>query len=146
MKKRIATCLLSLLLVFSACTGSETPNNGGSSNNTPVFNGEVEIWTTYATEKVLQDRTDLYDDVRMPAHVKVDACKGEYEGAQLIMTASKDVGAYNVEVIADLESASGDVFKKENVALYHQKYIFSIFIPSPAIMVGVASSRTNTSA
>ncbi len=124
MKKRIATCLLALSLMFSACSGGQPNSSGGNDNNNkPVTNGEVEIWSTYATEKILQDKTDIYDDVRMPAHVNVEACKGEYEGAQVILTATKDVGSYNVEVMADLESTSGNLFKKENVSLYHQKYM-----------------------
>ena len=124
MKKRIATCLLSLLLVFSACSGGgENSSSGNNNNNTPVGNGEVEIWTTYATEKVLQDRTDIYDDVRMPASLSVEACKGEYEGAQVIMTAISDVEYYTAEITSNLVSATGDVFSKENVSLYHQKYM-----------------------
>ena len=116
MKKRIVTCLLLLPFVFSACNQEK--------NNDPIpAKGEVEIWSTYATEKVFQDRTDLYDGVRMPARVSVEACKGEYEGAQVIMTATKDVSAYDAELTADLVNANGDVFKKENVNLYHQKYI-----------------------
>jgi len=125
MKKRIATCLLSLLLVFSACSGGGENSSSGNNNNnnTPVGNGEVEIWTTYATEKVLQDRTDIYDDVRMPASLSVEACKGEYEGAQVIMTAISDVEYYTAEITSNLVSATGDVFSKENVSLYHQKYM-----------------------
>ena len=115
MRKRIVTCLLLLPFVFSACEKEDV---------TPIApKGEVEIWSTYATEKVFQDRTDLYDDVRMPARVSVEACKGEYEGAQVIMTATKDVAAYDAELTADLVNANGDVFKKENVTLYHQKYM-----------------------
>ena len=125
MKKRIATCLLSLLLVFSACSGGGENSSSGNNNNnnTPVGNGEVEIWTTYATEKVLQDRTDIYDDVRMPASLSVEACKGEYEGAQVIMTAISDVEYYTAEITSNLVSATGEVFSKENVSLYHQKYM-----------------------
>lgn len=127
MKKRIATLLLSLLMVLSACTGTSTATNDSRDDSMKKYaansDGDVEIWTTYATEKVLQDRKDIHDDVRMPAHVKVEALKGEYEGAQVILTATKNVNSYNVEVIADLESTSGNLFKKENVSLYHQKYM-----------------------
>ncbi len=119
MKKRIATCLLLLPFVFSACQ-----SNDDTPPITPITgNGEVEIWSTYATEKILQDKTDIYDDVRMPARVSVEACKGEYEGAQVIMTATKEVSAYDAELVSDLVNADGEVFSKENVALYHQKYI-----------------------
>lgn len=107
--------MLLLPFVFSAC---EKPNE----DITPQ-QGEIEIWSTYATEKILQDKTDIYDDVRMPARVSVEACKGEYEGAQVIMTATKDVAFYEAELTSNLVNADGDVFLKENVSLYHQKYI-----------------------
>lgn len=114
MKKRIATCLLLLPFVFSACQ---------KDNDEIIAPGEIEIWSTYATEKILQDKTDIYDDVRMPAQVSVEACKGEYEGAQVIMTATKDVASYKAELTSDLVNADGVKFSKENVTLYHQKYI-----------------------
>ena len=118
MRKRIVAVLLLLPFVFSGCG-----KNNIDGTDTTVSKGEVEIWSTYATEKILQDKTDIYDDVRMPASVNVEACKGEYEGAQVIMTATKDVAAYDAKITSDLVSADGNVFSKENVALYHQKYI-----------------------
>ena len=114
MKKRIAACLLLLPLLFSACQNDD---------DVVTAKGEVEVWSTYATEKILQDNTELYDGVRMPAHVSVEACKGEYEGAQVIMTATKDVASYKAELTSNLVSSSGEVFLKENVSLYHQQYI-----------------------
>ena len=80
----------------------------------------VEFWSTYATEKVLRD--GKYTD-RGPAAVTVDACKGEYESTQIIMTASSDVSAYTVEV-RDLTLVGGTaIFPKANIAVNHEKYI-----------------------
>ena len=117
-KNKVAALLMCFPLIFSACTGGD--NKSGAVSAEP---GDVDIWSTYATEKILQDRTDLYEDVRMPAQVVVEACKGEYESAQIILTASKDVAAYNAEVVADLKGAEGKTFSKENISLRHQKYI-----------------------
>lgn len=80
----------------------------------------VEFWSTYATEKILRD--GKYAD-RGPAAVTVDACKGEYESTQIIMTAASDVSAYTVEV-RDLTLVGGSAtFPKANIAVNHEKYI-----------------------
>lgn len=84
---------------------------------------EVEFWSTYATEKILRDEYDAYASVRKSAEIKVQACRGEYESAQLIMTAKADVDAYTVEP-EDLVLSGGEaVFPKENIGVYHEKYI-----------------------
>ncbi len=82
----------------------------------------VDIWSTYATEKVLQDKTDGYDAVRRAARVSVNACQGEYESTQLILTAKEDISSYNVEV-SDLTDGAGNTFDAENILVYHEKYI-----------------------
>ncbi len=83
----------------------------------------VELWTTYATEKVLRDApVSEYADVKSGANVVVNACKGEYESTQLILSAKEAVSSYVVKA-ADLRSSGGDAFAKENILLYHEKYI-----------------------
>ena len=118
MGKKLIVLLLSLLLGVSGLTACK--NDDVSKNTEP---GEITFWSTYATEKVLQNRTDLYDDVKLDAAVEVLACKGEYESAQVIMTAEKDVASYNAELTSDLIGPDGATFSKENIDLRHQKYI-----------------------
>lgn len=115
-KKKWAALLMCLPLALTGCgttgyTGAEAAGEA------------VDIWATYATEKILQDRTDLYDSVRLPAEVTVEACKGEYESAQIILTAKEDVAAYNAEIVADLTGPDGATFPKANIDLRHEKYI-----------------------
>ncbi|MBO4940438.1 MAG: DUF4091 domain-containing protein [Clostridia bacterium] len=122
MKKHLTKmipCLLIASTLLTACQQGDPINSGN-----PSTNGEIEVWSTYATEKVLQDYTDIYEDVRMPAEVGVEACKGEYESAQVIMTATKEVGTYTAEIVSDLVSrTTGAKFSKDNISLFHQKYI-----------------------
>lgn len=82
----------------------------------------VEIWSTYATEKIMQDEYDGYESVRFEAKVSVEACKGEYESAQLILTAKQNIASYNVTV-SDLTDGAGNTFEAENILVYHEKYI-----------------------
>lgn len=82
----------------------------------------VEIWSTYATEKIVQDEYDRYESVRFAPQVYVSACKGEYESSQLILTAKQNISNYNVEA-SDLSDGAGNTFKAENILVYHEKYI-----------------------
>lgn len=114
MKKFIDACIVCAL---SVCFGSLFT---GCSQG--VQGGEVEFWGVAAEQKILQDKPDLYDDIKRPAVVSVTAAKGEYESAQIIMTAKSDVAVYDVE-IADLTSESGKKFSQNNIAVYAERYI-----------------------
>ena len=130
MKKRILGAILSIVTLFSftACNGAE---QGGSS--TEIGNPEaVEFWSIPATEKVLQKEVDgvSYDDIKSPAAVTTDAFKGEYESAQIIMTASEDVKSYNAKV-SDLTSADGNNFSADNISIRKEMYIEVYSIKDP---------------
>ena len=120
MKKRITNLFICVVLAFTfaACGRGKSGDKGGPQNP-----GEIEFWSKYGTEKILQDRTDLWDAVKLPAAVEVEACKGEYESVQVIMTATKDVSSYNAEITDLAPSGGTGTFKKEYISLRHQKYI-----------------------
>lgn len=82
----------------------------------------VSVWTTYATEKILRDKTDGYDSVRLPAEISLRVCKGEYESIQIILTANQDIADYRVEKSV-LTDGAGNTFAAENILVYHEKYI-----------------------
>lgn len=94
----------------------------GSVMHAEAETGAVDIWSTYATEKILQDAEGSENAVRLEPKVAVSACKGEYESTQLILTANQDIAAYNVEV-SDLTDGAGNTFEAENILVYHEKYI-----------------------
>lgn len=85
--------------------------------------GEIDFWSTYATEKILQDKPNAYDAIKMNAEVNVEACKGEYESAQIIMTATKAVEGYDARITGDLTGPNGATFAKTDIDLRVQKYI-----------------------
>ena len=99
------------LLIFTSC--NQVPETGGN-------NGEVEFWSTYSTQKIMKDQYEYYNGVRLAPKIQLDAATNEYESAQLIMTATSDVGAYSVE-LADLklQSDATKIFSKENVTVYY---------------------------
>lgn len=83
--------------------------------------GEVELFSTYITQNVIQDIA-VEETQKLPAKFSFVAGKGEVEAAQLVMKAISNVGAYTFSV-SDLKNANGDVFAKENFEIFNQKYI-----------------------
>lgn len=102
----VLAALLGAGMIFSSC--------GSAAKNT-----DAEIWTAPAVEKILQDRE--YDLGQYGDTVSVFAAKGEYEGAQIILTPEAD-SEYDL-TLSDLSTAGGDIFQAENILAYHQKYI-----------------------
>ena len=94
----------------------------GSVLHTIASEETVEVWSTYATEKIMRSGYDEYASVRFDPKVTVSACKGEYESTQLILTAQKDIADYNVTV-SDLSDGAGNTFSADNILVYHEKYI-----------------------
>ncbi len=92
----------------------------GCGQETSTVPGKTEVWSTYNTDKVIQQtgRNDSYH--KMDAKLNVQMMRNEYEGAQLIITAGKDM-SYTLTA-GTLKNSSGDVFPAENIEIYHQKY------------------------
>ena len=83
--------------------------------------GENEIWSTYATAKVGQSPD--YNDNFSVSDAKLEASlmKNETEGAQLIITANKNVSDFYLEK-AELTDGKKK-FPVKNISVYQQKYI-----------------------
>ena len=119
--KRWLGCVLTATLLFSACE-SEAADPAVDGTEYATLN-EVEFWSTYSTEKVLRETTLSYDEVKGDAVVSVTAVRGEEEATQIVMTSGENpVKEYGLSV-SDLKDSDGNVFSKDNVKVYHQKYI-----------------------
>lgn len=113
--RRVVSCLLLTVLcgatVLSACKKKETENT------------QVELWTTYNTQKICKDGKE-YDDVKFEPAISLTMAQGEYEGAQLIMSPKTDVAWYNAS-ISDLKNVeTGEVYSKDRVVIYKQEYVY----------------------
>ncbi len=115
-----ATCGIS----WVGCNGDGTLGSSSSSSSiTYASLSDVGFWGTYSTEKVLQDRVNIYEDMKGAAQISVRAIGGEEEAAQIIMTAGdKAVKEYDVR-LSDLKGQGEEVFSKENIKVYHERYI-----------------------
>ena len=108
--KKIISILLSLMIASSilltACNGKDQV--------------EYCVWTTNATQKVLQDYN--YDKSSVSHGVNVSAAKNEYEGWQIILSAiGKGSSYYSIEA-ANLTKSNGALYKADNVKFFHQLY------------------------
>lgn len=128
MKKKLSLIMATLLL--AGCMGCNGADNGGNSEQNPESTGKVELgtvqdsvlWGAPSTAKVLQDVHGVYGDVETAAVINVDSAKGEKESQHIIITAKSKKLVYTIE-LSDLKTADGDEFKKENIQVFHEKYL-----------------------
>lgn len=112
--KKSLICALAAVTFLTACT------DGKSAGATIK---DVEFWSTYSTEKVIQDNVEIYEDIKREAKINVTAIRGEQEAQQIIMTTGKNaVSSYDV-VLSDLVGENGAIFKKDDIKVYHEIYI-----------------------
>lgn len=109
--------LLGLTLFGTSC-GENLQNSDGSGTG---GTGKYELWSTYNTVKVIRQTQKNDEYQKLPAELNIQMMKGEYEGAQLIITPQKD-STYTLKA-GELKSGDGNTIPSENVAIYHQKYV-----------------------
>lgn len=81
--------------------------------------GGVEVWSTYNTLKVMQEKTGYK---KLDAKLNVKLCQGETEAGQLMITPSRKVNSFEL-IKADLTNENGDKFGIDNIGVYVQRYI-----------------------
>lgn len=107
--------LMAQTAVFVGCN-KKTENNKGNVSEI------VNVWSTYGATKVLQNRKENVSYNNLGEGISISMMKNESEGAQLVLTAKKDVSSYEL-IGSDLKDDKGNVISKENVSIYHQKYV-----------------------
>lgn len=118
--KRALSVMLVLgsLLSLVACVEPQTGNNDYAASTE-----DANVWSAVASHQILATQSeDYYADVRLDK-IYVDAAINEYETAQIIISAKKDL-KFKVSV-SDLVHTqdSTAVIDKENITIYTQKYI-----------------------
>lgn len=115
-------CIIAAFIMaisFVGCNGSTSKAENG---DTDINETDIEVWSAPITEKIMQDQYDIYSSVKSTSGLKVSAVRNEYESAQLIITAQKDISSFDFSV-NDLQREDGEVFESENISVYLQKYI-----------------------
>ena len=118
MRKRAAQIIALLLSVVFIAGCGKKPQAAEKE-----YNGTLEdatIWCTTSSQKILQDKDEsAYEDVRTDG-LNIVAAKGEYEAAQVIISADKDL-KYTVKA-SELTSGENRI-SASNIAIFHEKYI-----------------------
>ena len=81
------------------------------------------VWSTYGTAKVTRNvKTDV-PYAKLDAAVDIQMMKDETEGTQIVVTAGDEaIDSYNVTT-ADLSDGNGHTISKDDISVYHQKYL-----------------------
>ena len=117
--KKIIGIICSVFLVaqtamFAGC-GKEEEKKGN-------VNELVDVWSTYGATKVLQNQKESVSYHNLGEGISISMMKNESEGTQLVLTAKKDVSSYEL-IGGDLKDDAGNVISKDDIGIYHQKYI-----------------------
>ena len=118
-----------MTLSAAACSGgtgldSESESKGGGSASVvePVKE-TAKVWGAYSTAKITRNvKESVPYDVLDPS-IDIEMMKNETEGGQLVITASgKAIKSYEL-IASDLTDGKGNKISKDDVAVYHQKYM-----------------------
>ena len=102
---------LMLSLAFCGCTSQKAEKEI-----------ETKVWSTYSTVKVMQNqKTDITYDV-LDAECEIQMMRNETEGAQLVISAAKDISDYHL-VLSELRDEKGNIIPTDDMVAYHQKYM-----------------------
>ena len=117
--KKIIGIICSVFLVaqtamFAGC-GKEEEKKGN-------VNEIVDVWSTYGATKVLQNQKENVSYHNLGEGISISMMKNESEGTQLVLTAKQDVSSYEL-IGGDLKDNAGNVISKDDIGIYHQKYI-----------------------
>lgn len=124
MKRIIAlTLALACLFCLTACRKDQSQTAGMAGTSYAVSAADADVWCVLASTQVLAtEGADRYAEARQDK-IYLDAAKNEYETAQIIVSAKKDL-KYTVSV-SDLQHTedAGAVIPSENCTVYIQKYV-----------------------
>ena len=119
MKKTFFSVLLLLLLCFCMTACGKCGKDDGKGDDTPDVS--YEVWSTYNTIKVIAQTYKNSTYPKLSPALSVEMMRGEYEGAQLLVTAGKqDTTAELVK--GTLRDASGRTIPDGQVQVYLQMY------------------------
>ncbi len=89
MKKRILAVIMAVSTL--SMTGCNLFAKDSSSESSNVVEKEINVWSTYNTAKVIRQTTKNEKYAQLPAEISVQMMRGEYEGAQLVITCNTEV-------------------------------------------------------
>ena len=85
-------------------------------------NGDVELWTSYSTAKIIQQTTRNDEMVNTGSTLKIQMMREEYESTQLIIT-SENKQYFDLIKCDLVDETTGNVIPEDKIEIYVQKYL-----------------------
>lgn len=127
MSSKICACAFAGTILFTSTLCACSSKKKGEENS-------VRFWAAPSYIKIYQDidysKEEDYSVWYNSSDLNVCMFINEKEGGQVILTPNYDVDKYTVSV-SDLVAENGEKIGKENIAVYHQKYV-DVNAPSAA--------------
>ncbi len=121
-RSRIAYTALACAMLLGTVVGCGEEGDV-TSTPTPPTKVEASVWSTQASVKVTKNVKEDPYYAQKDAKVSIQMMKNETEGAQIVVTAgSKGISSYSMNT-TDLSDGNGNTIAKEDISVYHQKYL-----------------------
>ena len=120
-------CVLALGCVMTlsaaSCGGGGGNSGGGNSASSIEPTEAVKVWGAYSTAKITRNVKESVPYEELNASVNIEMMKNETEGGQLVITANdKAIKSYEL-IASDLTDGKGNKILKDDISVYHQKYM-----------------------
>lgn len=119
--RKITGVILIAVLLFSVTGCSEVQKSSGDAKG-KQSNASMTVWAENSLAKIKRD--DEGETVKKAGEkgtLKIEMCRNEREGGQVMIYAKKDISSYQISV-TDLVSETG-IIPKEAIEVYHMKYL-----------------------
>ena len=110
--------LISIALALVCCFGLF---GCGDKTPTPLTENDFSVWTTSATEKILQEQKVNNIDLQNN-NINLGMFQNEYEASQIIISTKKDIKNVDIQV-SDLVSVSDNKIPASSIAVFYEKYL-----------------------
>ena len=117
--KRILSFVLLAVMSVSLLAGCKKDQKEQA---TGIQNQSVKLWYAYNTENLMKDLEYPELMAQRDSTLRMYAVRNDTETVQLMITPSKNVVSYDVQVY-DLKSSNGDTLKAENLSVYATWYV-----------------------
>ena len=121
MKKRWLNRLFACGLALTTLMGVSCEKAEESAEETKLTEADVEIWSTYNTEKVL--KSYYKPTYKFEPEIDIVSAKGEVEGAQIIISPTVDVPSFNVTASELTHQDGTTVLSADRISVYKQIYV-----------------------
>lgn len=121
MGKRWFNRLFACSLAFATLACVSCEEAAETAEETRLTEADVEIWSTYNTEKIL--KANYEPKYKFEPAIDIVSANGEVEGAQIMITPTADVESFNVTASELTHEDGKTVLPADRISVYKQLYV-----------------------